>query len=379
MVHQNPRSMVVRPLTSHDDLHLPPGWHVEFDYSSRGRPLVMFVGPGDVYERSLTNVWALHHKSSRSSRRERTGNAQDRLDFLAAASIACEYDVPLWRRKHTPDRLVEFFARRGMHALEELPNRAKRIERISASDFGFVPPPWMLHDANVVCSSEIETGMRSMFRRFGERSCCAMIGRCLGSEQAEDDIWPKMVAHEHWHKRQQAAYADDLRGSKVGRKRRAKVRARVRALLTPPFIVLRGLAELLFNTQNYEVHLANPESEAAPREAPLTNCCAYDVWLCTRTDSVAHVATCILADIVLWFRDNEVLPPRRVGGYDCPVCLGCFAPGEEWVSAHPCMHYMHKACAESLGARAHPAAPTCLECTRPVKFFLDFVSKRRER
>ena len=43
------------------------------------------------------------------------------------------------------------------------------------------------------------------FRRFGERSFCAMIGRALGSVE-EQEIWQVLAAHPNWYKRQQAAY-----------------------------------------------------------------------------------------------------------------------------------------------------------------------------
>jgi hypothetical protein len=72
-----------------------------------------------------------------------------------------------------------------------------------------------------------------------------------------------------------------------------------------------------------------------------------DLWLCSSRLSVPYFVGCMLGDIVLCLRKAKVLPPRRIGGYDCALCTGCFDDADEeeedddnkedeWASVHPC-------------------------------------------
>ena len=359
---------------------VPPGWAVEFDRSSRGRPRLVLVGPNGEWARSL-----LAAQQSKPPRRRalkpHTSGSERPEDRLAREAVPV-FEGGERRRRHTPRRLLRLFAHRGLRASDDLPTARARAERVCERDFGLEPPTHMLANGKqLMCSEAVRTGNTVVPRRFGERSVAAMIGRALGGDNA-DNLWDLLPLE--WLQRQQVVYENKLSGSepKLSAARRRKLlRPVVRDLLTPPLVVLRGLADALNQAAN-------------SGEGWLYRCFAWDIWLFSREFSVGQIAFCILSDLVLFLRKKKLLPPRRVGGHDCPLCLGDFAPGERWVSCHPCaphhpapramrprratgipapgMHYLHADCASKLCAEAEGGAMHCLECTEAVRFVLPF-------
>lgn len=171
------------------------------------------------------------------------------------AAMAVKPPQEGYRRKHRPERLVELFALRGSAGLGDLPTAKDRIARICEADLNLRPPADMLMRTSeeLLGSEEVRTGKTTFFRRFGERSVCAMIGLSLGNENVSH-IWTSLAAHPSWHKRIAARYqertvADNLKLSKKLRKQarsRPKLRLLVQQLLTPPYLILRGAAESMY-------------------------------------------------------------------------------------------------------------------------------------